>query len=96
TNVTNNIGHIFWISVGKLIVYPSISIVLAIMLGFTGVEIATIIAVFATPCGVSGYTMAAATDNDGELAGQLVVITSVAAIFTMTAIFSICQVGGWI
>ena len=95
-DVLRNVKHIFWIGLGKLVVYPAAAILLAVWQGFTGPELVAVIAVFATPCGISGYSMAAATDNDDELAGQLVVVTSLAAVFTLTMVLSLCQIGGWI
>ena len=92
--MVRNLRHVFWIGAGKLILYPAAAILLAVALNFSGPELIAVIAVFATPCGISGYSMAAATENDCELAGQLVVATSMAAVVTLTSILSICQASG--
>ena len=38
---------------------------------------------YASPCAVSSYTMAAQMDGDGDLAAQMVMLTTVASAFTI-------------
>lgn len=79
---------------GKLILVPGIFIPIAIMLGFRGVELATLMVMLSAPTAVSSFTMAEQMDGDGELAAQLVVFTSAIAVITIFLwIFSIKQLG---
>ena len=67
----------------RLIVVPAIVLSLAIILGFRGVELVTLVAVFATPCAVAGFAMAQQMQADAELAGNCVVYSSALACFTI-------------
>lgn len=68
---------------GRLVVAPAIFVPIAIALGFRGPELVGIMSVFAAPHAVSSYTMAKQMGGDGELAGQLVVFSSVLSVFTI-------------
>lgn len=67
----------------RLIIVPAIVLSLAIMLGFRGVELVTLIAVFATPCAVAGFAMAQQMQADAELAGNSVVYSSALSCVTI-------------
>ncbi len=67
----------------RLIIVPAIVLSLAIVLGFRGVELVTLIAVFATPCAVAGFAMAQQMQADAELAGNSVVYSSALSCFTI-------------
>ncbi|ONI41263.1 hypothetical protein AN639_10180 [Candidatus Epulonipiscium fishelsonii] len=73
--------------VGKLVVIPGIFLSLAILLGFRGVELASLMAMLASPTAVSSFTMAQSMGANDELAGQIVV---------MDSIFSVVTIFGWI
>ena len=62
--------------VSRLIVVPAVMLSLAISFGFRGVELVTLIAVFATPCAVASFAMAQQMQADAELAGNCVVYSS--------------------
>ena len=61
---------------GRLIIVPTIMLSLAIFLGFRGIELVTLMAIFATPCAVAGYAMAQQLGSDADLAGNCVVYTT--------------------
>ena len=42
----------------RLIIVPAISLSVAIMIGFRGIDLVSLIGIFASPCAVSSYTMA--------------------------------------
>ena len=67
----------------KLILYPFAAIAAAILLGFRGPELAVLLTLFGSPIAVSSFTMAQQMGGDGQLAGQLVVFSSVLSIGTM-------------
>ena len=68
---------------GRLIIVPTIMLSLAIFLGFRGIELVTLMAIFATPCAVAGYAMAQQMDSDADLAGNCVVYTTGLSCFTI-------------
>lgn len=74
---------------GRIVFAPALGLVPAILLtkagllDFTPAVFAALIALFGTPVAVSSAVMAEAMDNDGQLAAQLVVWTSVLSIFTL-------------
>ena len=67
----------------RLILVPAIMLTLAIALGFRGVELVTLVAIFATPCAVAGFAMAQQMRADAELAGNCVVYSSALSCFTI-------------
>lgn len=69
--------------IGSLVVIPAIFVVIAISLGFQGIELATIMIMFAAPTAVSSFTMAEQMGADGDLAGRIVVLTTAFSIFTI-------------
>ena len=75
--------EIFICVAGRLIVVPAIGLAAGIFMGFRGVALVTLIAIFASPAAVSSFPMAQEMDSDYELAGDAVVFSSGAACFTM-------------
>lgn len=68
---------------GKLVIVPMLCVGVAVFLGFRGIELASLFAMFASPTAVSSYTMARSMKANYELAGQIVVVDSVASIFSI-------------
>ena len=60
-----------------------LSLPIAVALGFRGIELGTLITMLAAPGAVSSFTMAEQMGADGDLAGQIVVFTSLFSIITM-------------
>jgi len=80
--------------IGRLIIIPGICIPIAIILGFRNIELATLIVMFAAPTAISSFTMAQQMEADSELAGNIVVFSSIFAILTMFFwIFIVKQMG---
>ena len=52
-------------------------------MGFRGIPLACIMLVFAPPVAVASYTMAAEMDSDGDLAAEVVVLTTAFSCVTM-------------
>ena len=67
----------------KLLVTPAIFLSLAAALGFRGVEFVALLGIFASPTAVNSFTMAQQMGGDAELAGDIVVSTSVFSAITM-------------
>ena len=75
-----------WISVlGKLVFVPALMLTIAILLGFQGVNLVVLMVLFASPTAVASYTMACSMGGDGELAGQILVLTTLFSIVTIFA-----------
>lgn len=72
-------------SVMRLVVVPAAALLAAYALfpDFGGAEYASFVALFGTPTAVSGAVMASEMGGDGELAGQLVVWTTLGSAFTL-------------
>ncbi len=63
-------------TVGRLIVCPAVMLAIGAALGFRGVALGCALIAFGSPTAVSGYPMAKQLGGDGELAGALVVSTT--------------------
>lgn len=68
---------------GRLVIVPSIFIPISIFAGFRDIELATLLVMFSAPVAVNSFTMADQMGADSELAGQIVVLSSTFAIFTI-------------
>lgn len=82
-----NAGALAIGTLGKIVVPPLVMVPIAAAFGFRDANLLSLVIVFASPAAVNSYTMAAAYGHDPELAGQLVVVTSV---LSMVSVF------GWI
>lgn len=71
------------VSFGRLIVIPGIFLTLGYVMGFRGAEFAGLIALFASCTAVASFTMAEQMGGDSELAGDIVVTTSVLCSFSL-------------
>ena len=67
----------------RLIVYPLIALTGAILMGFRGVALVSLVAMFAAPSAITSFTMAQQMDSDYELAGNCVIFSSAISCFTM-------------
>jgi malate permease and related proteins len=81
--LSGNLKYLAIISIGKLIVLPGVVFIIALSLGFRNEALVALIGAVASPTAVSSFTMAMEMDADGELAGQAVVVTSIACIGTL-------------
>ncbi len=68
---------------GRLVVIPSIAIFIGILLGFRGNNLIAVLAVFASPTAVASAPMAQSMGGNGDLAGEIVVMTSAFCIITI-------------
>lgn len=86
--------------VGRNIMAPLIGVGLAAILTLSGKidfgpeVFAALIALFATPVAVASAIMAEAMDNDGQLAGQLVVWTSLFSVITLFVVIAVSRALG--
>ncbi len=80
--------------VAKLICMPLFVLPLGVYFGLRPVEIVALMAVLVSPTAVASYTMAQNMGANDELAGQLVVFTSILSIFSIFAWISVLQILG--
>ena len=69
--------------IGRLLIFPAVGLIGGALMGFTGVKLMTLVAIFASPSAVTSFTMAQQIDSDYELAGNCVVFSSAISCFTM-------------
>lgn len=67
----------------KLIAFPALFLPLSILAGYRGMELAALLTMLGAPTAVSSFTMAKQMNGDGELAGQIVIFTSLCSVLTM-------------
>ncbi len=68
---------------GKLMGVPVLCLSIAVLLGFRGMPLVVLMALFASPTAVASYTMASTMGGDDELAGQILVLTTVFSVVTI-------------
>lgn len=76
-------GELAAVCLGRLVLIPALVLGVAAALGFRGVELITLLAVFASSTAVSSFTMAQQLGGDASLAGDIVVCTSALASLTL-------------
>lgn len=80
----------------RMVLVPAVMITAAILLGFRGVELASIMVLFGAPTAVSSFSMAQQMGADGELAAQLVALTSVCALPTIFSLTLVLRLLGYL
>ena len=80
----------------KLLLFPLAAISLAAALGFRGDLLVPVLVFSGAPTAVSSYTMAQQMEGNGELAADLVVLTTGCCIFTMFLWIFLCKQTGLI
>ena len=85
--------HVTVVTVIRLVIVPVLALVLAyyIVPNLGGGHVASYIALFGTPVAVSSAVMAKEMGGDDDLAGQLVVWTTIGSAFTLFAIIAVCK-----
>ncbi len=71
------------VTAGRLLIIPLTLVPLAMLFGFRGVTLIGLLAALGGPCAVSSSAMAYQMGGDGELAGQLIAVTTVFSMLTM-------------
>lgn len=67
----------------RLVIIPAIILLLTYAVGYRGVEMASIVVMYAAPTAITAYSMSVAMDSDGDLTGEIVTFTTVFASVTM-------------
>ena len=78
----------------RLVAIPLIMLLIAYAVGLRGAELFLILVIFGTPVAVASYPMSVNMGGDGELAGQLVVVSTLLSLATIFLfIFCMAQLG---
>lgn len=96
SSLAGNLGLASFVTAVKTVIQPALGVGFAYLLGFRGPELAVTFIVFGTPSAVSSYIMAKNMKSDHELAGQILLLTTVVSIFTMFGGTLLMRVLGWI
>ena len=83
SKIKGNLKTAFVVLTIKLVILPLIMIPMVVMMGYRDADLLSGGLAYQTPVAVSSYIMAQQAGADGQLAGQLVVFSSVLSIFTL-------------
>jgi predicted permease len=95
-SVLRNIKTSVFSVIGKTILIPAVMLPISHLLGFGRLEMAVLVAVFATPNAVSSYAMARSYEADYELAGEIITLGTLLSVLTMFTFITITKSLGWI
>ena len=95
-NMLRNVKFSLLSVLGKIVLRPAIMLAVSAWLGFDKLEMAILVAVFATPNAVSSYAMARNYEADHELAGEIITLGTLLSIFTMFVFITVARSLGWI
>ncbi|MDR1154974.1 MAG: AEC family transporter [Bacteroidales bacterium] len=76
-SLNNNLWKVFSVTAARLVLVPLVAMLVFIPMGFRTIDLSVLLCIFATPAAVSSYIMAGNMGCDGELSGQIVVLTTV-------------------
>ena len=95
-NLLKNVKFSAMSVLGKIVIIPAVMITVSALLGFNQLEMAILIAVFATPNAVSSYAMARNYEADYELAGEIITLGTLFSIITIFIFITLSKSFGWI
>jgi malonate transporter and related proteins len=78
----------------KIVIMPALCTTAAIFLGFRGEELGILYFMFAAPTAIASYIMAAAMGSNAKLAGDIVLVSTIASIFTISVGIYILKAAG--
>ena len=94
SQIRGNVRQLVFSVASKLILVPALALPFAVLFGFRGVELTTIMSMLIPPTAVSSYTMADQMGGDGQLAAQIVVFGSAFSVITIFLwVFILRQLG---
>lgn len=95
-NMLKNVKFSIFSVLGKTVLIPAMMLFVSSLLGFDKLEMAILIAVFATPNAVSSYAMARNYEADYELAGEIITLGTLLSILTMFVFITLARSLAWI
>ncbi len=96
SSMLRNVKFSIFSVLGKIVLIPAVMLTVSALLGFDKLEMAILVAVFATPNAVSSYAMARNYEADYELAGEIITLGTLLSVFTMFIFITISRSFGWI
>lgn len=94
SKVKGNLKTAGWVVFVKMVILPLIFIPIVAAMGYRNSDLLAALLAYQTPVAVSSYIMAQQAGADEQLAGQLVVFSSMVSIFTLfVTIFILRQMG---
>ncbi len=84
-SLKGRIGAAIWATVVKIVIVPLAVVIGGILLGFNGVPLGVIFVIFGSPSAISCYVMAKQMKSDHELAGQIMLISTLFSTLTLFA-----------
>jgi malonate transporter len=75
--------HAYLAAAMKVVLFPAIMMVAAIALGFRGQTLGILFILFGTPTAIASFMMAEAMDSDARLTANIIIISTIASIFTL-------------
>lgn len=82
-NMLKNLKKLVSVNIMKLTINPAITLLCGYYLNFSKVEMVALLAMSGCPTAVSSFTMAKEMDVAGDLAGEIVVSTTILSIFSI-------------
>ena len=95
-NMLKNVKFSILSVLGKTVIIPLVMLTISSLLGFNKLEMAILVAVFATPNAVSSYAMARNYEADYELAGEIITLGTLLSVVTMFIFITMAKSFGWI
>lgn len=95
-SLRNNLSKVIAATVARLIIAPVTTLFIFIQLGFRNVELSVLISIFATPTAMASYIMSKNMGNDGQLSGQIVVLTTACSCVTIFLLIFFLRSWGYI
>jgi predicted permease len=95
-SLQNNIYKVIAVTVARLIIVPVTGLYIFIQMGFRNVELSVLLTLFATPTAMASFIMAKNMGNDGELSGQIVVLTTACSCITIFLLVYFLRSSGYL
>ena len=83
SGVMRDMRTIAWVLVAKMLLIPAVAVAACAVAGLPQLETFVCFIMFGTPVSANAYTMSQNMGGDGELAGELVAISTVASVVTL-------------
>ncbi|GHT75608.1 transporter [Bacteroidia bacterium] len=95
-SLRNNIVPVVLVTFARLIVVPVVILTVLVAIGFRDVQLAVLVSLFATPAAMASYIMATNMGNDGQLANQIVVLSTACSCVTIFFIIYFLRSWGYL
>lgn len=79
----DKMGYTLVAALSRTVAVPAVMVTIAALLGFRDASLGTVLILFGTPTAVSSYIMAKNMKSDHELAGQILLLTTMLCLFTI-------------